>query len=93
MQTLKRELLLQGFIAKAKSGKIFSVTFQKKNGEIRNMNARLGVTKGLTGKGMAWKPTSKGMLPVYDVQKREYRMVNFNTLLSIKMEGKTYINW
>jgi len=93
MQNLKKELLLQGFIAKARSGKIFTVTFRKKDGTIRAMNARLGVTKGLTGKGLAWKPTSKGMLPVYDVQKRAYRMVNFNTLQSIKMEGKTYINW
>lgn len=35
-------------------GKFFTVTFIKKDGTIRKMNARLGVTKGLTGKGMAY---------------------------------------
>jgi hypothetical protein len=93
MQALQKELLLQGFIAKARTGKIFTVTFRKKDGTVRACNARLGVTKGLTGKGLAWKPTTRGMIPVYDMQKREYRMVNFNTLLSIKMEGKTYLQW
>jgi len=88
---LANELLFEGFIRKAQSGKIFTVVFQKKDGTVRALNGRLGVTKGLTGKGMSWKPKSKGLLPVYDMQKRAYRMVNFNTVLGIAMEGKKVI--
>lgn len=70
-------------------GKFFTVTFIKKDGTIRKMNARLGVTKGLTGKGMAYNPIERNLLPVFDVQKQAYRMINAETIQEIKFEGQT----
>ena len=70
-------------------GKIFTVTFTKKNGEKRVMNARTGVSKGVTGKGMSYNPVSKNLLAVYDMQKRDYRMINCNTIEEIKVLGET----
>jgi hypothetical protein len=38
-------------LIKSTNGAIFGVSFVKANGETRDMAARLGVRKGLTGKG------------------------------------------
>lgn len=70
--------------------KFFSVEFIKKDGSLRKMVARLGVTKGVTGEGMKYDPISKGLLPVYDVQKQAYRMININTIQSLKVKGKKW---
>lgn len=66
----------------------FSVHFIKKNGELRKMVARLGVQKGVKGVGMAYDPTAKGLLCVYDVQKQAFRMINIRTIqfLQIRKE-------
>lgn len=87
---LINELVMKGFIEEAKKGKIFSVDFVKKDGTVRTMNARLGVKKGLTGEGMKYDPLKRGLLPVYDMQKRDYRMINFKSLLSIRMKGQKW---
>lgn len=67
-------------------GKIFSVIFTKKNGELRKMVCRTGVTKHLKGGELAYDPIEKGMLPVFDMQKQEYRMINLRTIQSISLE-------
>ena len=51
-------------------GKIFSVTFTKKDGSSRAMNCRTGVKKHLTGGMLKYDPISRGLLPVYDLKKR-----------------------
>ena len=51
---------------------IFSVTFIKKDGSERTMVARLHVKKGLNGKGMGYNPVEKGLLPVWDMQKKRF---------------------
>jgi len=86
---LSTKLFMKGFIEQAKSGKVFTVEFIKKNGELRVMNARLGVKKGTNGQGMKYKPTERGLLPVYDMQNGGFRMINFKTIKSITMEGVT----
>jgi hypothetical protein len=70
--------------------KIFSVTFTKKDGTTRDMVCRLGVTKHLKGGEMNHDPESLGHLVVFDMQKEAYRTINFNTITSIKFEGKEY---
>lgn len=72
-------------------GKMFSVVFIKKNGEKRLLNGRVGVTKGLTGKGMAYDARSKGLLPVYDMQAKGYRMVTVSTIQGLKINKEQYI--
>jgi len=88
-------------------GSIFSVTFVKRTtGETRQMNARLGVSKGVTGVGMAYDPKSKNLMACYDVQKaqemkaqgmdeveaakKSYRMINLDDILSLKVGGEAY---
>jgi len=44
------------------NGQIFSVTFRKKNGEIRHMNCRRGVSKYVTGAGLKFNPESRGLV-------------------------------
>ena len=52
------------------NGKIFSVSFTKKDGSQREMTARLGVTKHLTGKGRVYNPEDYNMLCVFDTHKK-----------------------
>ena len=79
---------LKQFIKESENGKIFSATFIKKDGTERRMNARRGVSKGITGQGMSFDPMSKGLLVVFDMQKLAYRMINLFTLKQVNINGK-----
>ena len=70
--------------------KIFSVSFVKKDGTLREMVCRFGVTKHLKGGEMNHDPMELGHLVVFDMTKTGYRTINFNTIKQIKFEGKTY---
>ena len=61
-------------------GKIFSVSFTKKNGETREMICRKGVKKHLKGGELMFDPNEKGLAVVFDMKKNAYRMININTL-------------
>jgi hypothetical protein len=51
------------------NGQIFSVEFVKRTtGELRKMNCRKGVKKGVNGRGRNFDPASKGLIGVYDMQ-------------------------
>lgn len=83
MEDLKKVITLLG-------DKIFTVTFIKKDGSIRVMNARRGVKKGVKGVGMSYDPFSKNLIPVFDMQKESFRMINAETILEIKADKKVY---
>lgn len=72
-------------------GKIFTVTFRKKNGESRVMNCRLGVKKGVNGKGMNYNPSIKAMKPVFDMQIKEWRMLNLETIRELNINKEKYM--
>lgn len=72
-------------------GKIFTVEFIKKDGTLRKMNARLGVKKHLKGGTLAFDPSERNLLPVFDMQKEGYRMINASTILNIKIGGKEIV--
>lgn len=71
-------------------GKFFTVEFTKKNGDLRKMNCRKGVKKHLQGGSLAFDPNSKGLVVVFDAQKKAYRMININTLQSVTIDKATY---
>ena len=73
-------------------GKYFSVVFTKKDGSTRRMTARLGVKKGINGKGMSYDPNEKDVMVVWDAQKNDYRMVNLSTIISFKCGSKVINN-
>ena len=77
-------------LIKATKGKFFTVTFTKKDGTTRVMNARLGVKAYLKGGELPYDPESKGLIPVYDMGKQEYRMINTNTITNIKIGNKEF---
>ena len=72
------------------NGKIFSAVFTKKDGEKRTMVCRLGVSKYVTGKGLSFKPKDKGLIGVFDMQKKAYIFINEETLEQITVQGERY---
>ena len=75
-------------IVEQANGRIFTVTFKKKNGEVRKMNCRTGVTKHLRGGD---KTTPEKYITVYDVQNKGYRCFDPETVLAIKSNGRLYV--
>ena len=76
---------------KDSKGKIFGVKFIKRStGSIRTMSARLGVSKGVKGIGLRYDPESRQLIPVYDMNKKEYRMINLETLSTVSFKGQEY---
>lgn len=73
---------------KKTNGRIFSVTFVKKDGSVRKMTARLGVKKDLKGVGLGFNPTAKQLVVVFDMHKSAYRMINLQTIITFKHESK-----
>ena len=67
-------------------GKFVTVTFVTKDGSTRVMNCRLGVTKALK-RGVSTLNVEK-YITVYDMQKKAYRAVNRETILSISVAGQ-----
>ena len=70
---------------------IFSVEFIKKDGSVRTMTARLHVKKGVKGTGMAYNPIEKGLIPVWDMQKNGFRMINLKTVTKLQIKGEELI--
>ena len=70
--------------------KIFSVVFEKKDGTLREMVCRLGVTKHLKGGELKYSPEDFNYLVVFDMTAQDYRTINVNTLKKFKLDGVTY---
>ena len=78
-------------LIKGTKGKFFTVTFTKrKDGTTRVMNARLGVKAYLKGGDLPYDPDTKGLIPVYDMKNKGYRMINVNTISNLKIGGNEY---
>lgn len=71
-------------------GKIFSALFVKKNGELRKIRARLGVTSHLKGGELTYDPSAVNNLIVFDLDKNDYRTIKFDNLLEIKYLGREW---
>ena len=71
------------------NGKIFAVRFTKKNGAMRMMLARLGVQHDLKG-GSNGSNESNSLITVWDMVANGYRMINLETLISLKASGREY---
>ena len=88
MATINRKRFIE--LVRGSRGRFMGITFVKKNGTEREMNCRLHVSKGVKNKGMSWSPSERGYMTVYDTQKRGHRLVNINTVKSLKVNGDTY---
>lgn len=91
MKTISKNLAGFTLLDSATDGKIFFVEFTKKDGSIRRMTCRRNVRKGLTGKGMAYRPLGKGLMTVFDMDKGEYRMINLLEITRFTINKIKYI--
>ena len=79
------------FLWNETQGRIVSIYFRKKNGEMREMVCRRYVRKHLAGGELPYDPKPKLLLPVFDMSAKDYRMVNLATLVSFNVGGETFI--
>ena len=78
-------------LIKESNGRIFSAVFVKVDNSHRLINARLGKHyKSKTGRQAPYKPSNYNLLPVYDMRIKDFRMLNFNTLLTLSIDKKAY---
>ena len=79
-------------LIKETNGQIFSSTFIKKNGQHRLLTGRLKVSKGLKedAKPRPYNPNEYNLISVYDMTKKAFRMLNFNTLLTLTINKINY---
>lgn len=77
-------------LIKGTKGRFFTVDFVKSDGTMRKMNCRLGVTKYVNGEGLNFNPSEKSLQIVWDTQIKQYRMINLETVTSLKVNGQTY---
>lgn len=79
-------------------GTFFTVEFIKRTtGELRVMNCRGGVAKYVKGVGMAYKPSEKGLVPVWEANNKEgakeadaYRMISAEGIKAVTTGGIRY---
>lgn len=78
---------LAGYV-EASGGKFVTVTFVKKDGTLRKLTGRMGVTKHLKGGQSTLNPEKH--ITVYDVQSKGYRAINKDTIQSIVASKQTF---
>ena len=89
MKTINRNKAKE--LIKESRGKIFSTTFIKKDNTIRTLISRTGKQYTPTGKAAPYKPADYNMIALYDMRKKAFRMLNFNTLLTLSINKTKYI--
>lgn len=70
-------------------GRFVSVVFVKKDGSMRKLTGRLGVTKHLKGGQSTLNPEQ--YVTIYDVENKGYRAVNRNTIQELHINGEVYV--
>ena len=78
-------------LIKESKGKIFSTTFIKKDNTIRTLTSRTGKQYTPTGKKAPYKPSDYNLIPLYDMRKKAFRMLNFKTLITLSINKTKYI--
>lgn len=81
----KNKTTTKNAIAIIKSKKFFSAEFIKKDGSVRFIYGRSGVKKHLkpNAKPQVYKPSDMGYLTIWDMSKKEYRLINTQTITKI----------
>lgn len=89
MQSIERDELVDKI--KKTNGKIFNVAFIKRtDNSFRRMNARLGVKSYLKGGQMPYNPIDKQLIPVFDMNKKGYRSISTENIISATILGEQY---
>lgn len=83
------QLISKVLLEVARTGQFFTVTFVKKNGEVRTMNARVTSPKELT---VVQGKDGGSYLTVKDNTKKEFRNINLDSIVEIRAGGITVFN-
>ena len=79
-------------LIKESKGLIFSTTFIKKDNTVRTLTRRTGKQyKSKTGKAAPYKAEDYNLIPLYDMRKKAFRMLNLNTLLTLSINKEKYL--
>ena len=70
--------------------RIFGAIFLKLDGTERKIIARLDVKKHLKGGQLKYNPSDFNYIIAYDMNKKGYRTININTLLSLSIDNKKF---
>jgi len=74
------------------NNQFFTVQFIKRStNELRTMNCRKKVKKYLKYGQLNYKPIEYNLLPVFDLVKNDYRMINLRQLITLKVNGEKYL--
>jgi hypothetical protein len=65
---------------------IFSIKFVKKDGSVRDLVCRMGVTSKLKG-GESTTAHKPNLMTVWDVANSGYRCINLDTVISARIDG------
>ena len=72
-------------------GQIFGVRYFKKDGSLRTMCARWGVSKGVKGVGRRWgRDLYPNYVTVFDMANEGHRLVNLDTVQSVTAKGRVF---
>ena len=74
------------------NGRIFAATFTKKDFTKRLINARLKVNyQSKTSRQRPYDPSTKGLICVYDMINKGFKMINLRTLDTLSINKNKYI--
>jgi hypothetical protein len=106
-QELRDRIAIITDVLRNHKGRMLTFKFTKRDGSVRVMNGRLGVSKGVVGSEVgariADSKEAKGMINVYEIKAlrdakgiirgndEQWRTVNLNTLISVRMNHKELI--
>lgn len=82
---MKNQMTTKQALEIMNSKRIFSAEFIKKDGTIRKIVGMTGVKKHLKpdAKKQAYNPKERGYVTIYDFQKKDYRLINLQTLIKV----------
>ena len=89
MQTINKTKAKE--LIKESKGKIFAATFIKKDNTIRTLTSRTGKQYTPTGRAAPYKAEDYNLIPLYDMRKKAFRMLNLKTLITLSINKNKYI--
>ena len=72
-------------------GKFVSVIFEKKDGTLRKLTGRTGVSKHVNGNGAAYNARDYGQLRVFDVVADGWRTITANKVKEVVADNVRYV--
>ena len=90
MKTINKQKAKE--LIKQSKGLIFSTTYIKKDNTIRTLTSRTGKQyTSKTNRSAPYKAEQYNLMPLYDMRKKAFRMLNLNTLITLSINKEKYL--